>query len=115
MEKVKVVKINSEEVVFDNGSVLGSSHESDCCEHHYLSFEDVEMTDFEGLEFNLTNGQFFRRIEGYGIELIPIRGFSVRVAGYGDNNGYYSSDLELVLTHEGETKRSYDITECQDY
>jgi len=73
------------------------------------------MTDFEGLEFNLTNDQFFRRIEGYGIELIPIRGFSVRVAGYGYNNGYYSSDLELVLTHEGKTKRSYDITKCQDY
>lgn len=116
MEKLKVVKIESEEIIFDNGVRLLSNHDSDCCEHHYLKFDDLTIADFEGLEFDLTNDGFFKRIEGYGIELIPINGFSVKVPGYGSNNGYYSDKLDLVLIDANGVKiKEYDITECQDY
>jgi hypothetical protein len=64
----------------------------------------------------MSGDSFFRRIEGYGIELIPIKGWSVRVPGYGSNNGYYSDQLELVIADaDGKTIREYDITECQEY
>jgi len=115
MKKLKVTEIHSEHIVFNNGYILKSYHGSDCCEHHFLSFEDLELDDFKNLEFDLSNDMFFKRIKGYGIELIPTNGWSVKVAGYGSNNGYYSSDLELVLTDGNNTIRKYDITECQDY
>ena len=71
------------------------------------------MADFEGLEFDLTNDNFFKRIDGYGIELIPINGFSVKIPGYGSNNGYYSANLDLILTDGKNFQKTYDITECQ--
>lgn len=114
MKNLKVVKVESESIMFDNGAVLYSDHESDCCEHHWLSFGDIELDDFDDLRFDLSDDKFFKRIEGYGIELIPIKGWPVRVPGYGSNNGYYSDHLDLRLEGEG-IGRVYDITECQDW
>jgi len=111
--KVKVVKIAGDNIVFDNGVILSSDHESDCCESHYLSFNDLTIKDFEGLEFDLESEDFFERIEGYGIALNPLEGFPVRIPGYGYNNGYYSSNLTLLLEGNGFNKK-FDISECQD-
>ena len=108
----RVIKLEEDSITFDNGLTLDSSHEPECCEHHYLCFKDLTLEDFEGLEFDLTGEDFFKRIEDYGIELIPIKGHSVKVPGYGDNNGYYSANLDLCLTGEGVNK-VFDITDCQ--
>jgi hypothetical protein len=114
MENLKVVKIESESITFDNGFTLASNHEQDCCENHWLSFENLTIKDFEGLEFNLTNDFFFNRIPDFGIELLPINGWPIRVPGYGSNNGYYSSDLEIVIRDQNaKWVKRYDITECQ--
>lgn len=112
MKNLKVVKIDSASIEFENGIMLNSEHDSDCCESHYLSFEDLKLDDFDGLEFDLTGEAFFKRIEDYGIELVPIKGFTVKVPGYGYNNGYYSSELTLCLTGKDFSKE-FDITECQ--
>lgn len=113
MKNVKVSKIFSGSIYFENGAILRSNHDSDCCESHYLSMEDLTMDDFEELEFNLEGEDFFRRIDGYGIELVPIRGHSVRIPGYGYNNGYYSSNLSLVLIDSNKSEKVFDITSCQ--
>ncbi len=113
MNKLKVVKLEDEQIEFENGVKLFSNHDSDCCENHYLSFKDLTMDDFEGLEFDLTNDNFFKKIDDYGIELIPIHGHSVKVPGYGYNNGYYSTNLQLCISGEGVNKE-WDITECQE-
>jgi hypothetical protein len=113
MDKLKVVKIEDEQIEFENGMILFSSHDQDCCENHYLSFKDLTIADFEGLEFDLTNDNFFKKIDDYGIELIPIHGHSVKVPGYGSNNGYYSSNLQLCIGGNG-VEKEWDITECQD-
>lgn len=117
MENLKVVKVNLDSLEFDNGMVLISEHSQDCCESHYLSLSDLTIDDFNGLEFDLSKDDFFERIEGYGIALKPKNGFSVRIPGYGENNGYYSSNLSLVLTNTNGVGvfKEYDITECQDY
>lgn len=114
MEKAKVTKIADEEIHFNNGVRLFSNHDGDCCEEHSLTFDDVTTQDFEGLEFDLTNDNFFKRIEGYGIELIPIHGHSVKIPAHGYNNGYYSDELELILTDDKEFSKTFDITECQE-
>jgi len=114
MNKAKVTKIYSDGVEFDNGMQLYSDHEPDCCETHYLDFEDLTLADFEGLEFDLTSRDFFERVDGYGIALKPLAGHPIRVPGYGYNNGYYSSQLDLVLTDGKGFSVIFDISECQD-
>lgn len=113
MEKIKVIKVEPESIEFDNGVTLSSEHESDCCEHHWLSFNDLSLQDFDGLEFDLSNDNFFKKIEDYGIELVPVNGHSVKVRGYGSNNGYYSTNLTMVVTDGKDFVKTYDVTECQ--
>lgn len=115
MEKLKVVKVENESIVFDNGFTLASNHDQDCCENHWLSFKNLTIKDFEGLEFDLSGETFFRRVPDFGIELIPLRGWPVRVPGYGSNNGCYSDQLDLVLIDkDGRELKTFDITECQE-
>lgn len=113
MNKVKVVKVDSDGLEFNNGVRLDSNHDSECCESHYLSFADLTIADFEGLEFDLTTEEFFERVDGYGIALKPLYGHPVRIPGYGSNNGYYSSQLDLVLSDGKGFSRVFDISECQ--
>jgi len=114
MNKLKVIKIDSEIIEFETGVKLYSNHDADCCEHHELTLTDLTMSDFEGLEFDLSADDFFKRIPDYGIELIPVKGHSVKIPGHGNNNGFYSEHLDLILEKEKVFKRTYDITECQD-
>lgn len=110
---MRVKEVNNTAIIFEDGTRLYSDHDQDCCEIHQLNLQDLELEDFFGLEFDLTGSGFFRRINGYGIELIPIFGHSVKIAGHGYNNGYYSSNLKLVI-ESGEHIRTFDITECQN-
>lgn len=73
----------------------------------------MTLADFDGLEFDLTSDDFFERIEGYGIALKPLVGHPVRIPGYGSNNGYYSSRLDLVLSDRKGVLKVYDVSECQ--
>ena len=113
MNRVKVVKVDSDSLEFDNGVVLSSDHKSDCCEQHYLSLTDFDIADFDELEFDLTSDDFFERIDGYGIALKPLVGYPVRIPGYGFNNGYYSSQLDLKLSDGKGFSRVFDVSECQ--
>jgi hypothetical protein len=113
----KVVEIKNEDdgiIVFSNGYTLTTHHESDCCEHHYWSLTDLSLSDFDGLEFDLDGDDFFGRIKGYGICLVPTDGFPVRIPAYGSNNGYYSDNLSLVISKDDKIIKEYDITECQE-
>lgn len=110
----KVKKVSSEGIVFENGILLYSNHDSDCCEHHELTFTDLTIDDFKDLKFDLSNDNFFKKIPNYGIELIPIKGYSVKIPGHGYNNGYYGTNIDLVLEYpDFKPYKRYDITECQ--
>jgi hypothetical protein len=109
-----VVKIDSDSIYFDNGIKLTHYHEQDCCEHHYLDFTHITLDDFDGLIFDLSSDDFFERIPDFGIALKPLNGFPVRIPGYGENNGYYSSNLSLILVGSlGEDIKVYDVSDCQ--
>lgn len=109
----KVIDLYSNGVLFDNGLRLCSFHPKQGCEEHFLSLHDLTLDDFKDLEFDLTNENFFELIEDYGIALKPIKGFPVRIPAYGVNNGCYSSDLYLVLSHNDSSK-IFDIYDCQE-
>ena len=113
---MKVISVCLDAIEFEDGTTLSSNHETDCCEEHYLCFDDLNLRDFEGLEFDLSGDDFFEEVPGLGIKLIPKKGWPVTVPGYAYNNGYYSSELTLVVTSPTpEWNREYDITECQEW
>lgn len=114
MNKLKVISVGDYGITFDNGLTLSSDHSQDCCESHELYFKDLSLDDFKGLEFDLSNDNFFKRVPDYGIELLPLVGWPVRVAGHGYNNGYYSDNLELVLSNGNDFRKVYDVSECQE-
>lgn len=109
----KVLSVFRDRIVFDCGKKLYSWHQQDCCEQHYLDFTDLSIDDFEGLQFKLSSsGDFFERVDGFGIRLLPLNGLPISVPGYGSNKGYYSSDLDLVLEENGK-ETIFNISECQ--
>ena len=110
---VTVSQVSNDSIRFSNGQSLYSEHRQDCCEHHWLSFEHLTIEDFVGMEFDL-DGDFFEKVDGYGIRLKPVNGHPVAVPGYGSNNGYYSSDLTLTLCGGEKPSREFDISECQE-
>jgi len=102
-----------EDILFSDGYILGSHHDTDCCETHYLEFTNINLDEFKGLKFDLSNENFFKRIPDYGIELIPINGHSIKIPGYGNNNGYYSSNIDLIVIKDKEIINIYDVSDCQ--
>lgn len=110
---VKVIYVDKDVMRFDDTSELSSDHDQDCCENHYLDFSSHPLSDFDGLEFDLSSPAFFEKVEGYGIRLLPTNGHPISVPGYGYNNGYYSADLTLVLKRSDATTE-FSITECQE-
>jgi hypothetical protein len=114
--KTMVKKLTDIYIEFENGIILYTNHDSECCESHYLSLEDLTIDDFKGLEFDLDSDNLINKVEGYGIELNPVNGYPIRIPGYGYNNGCYSDDIELILFDKNSKKeiKKYDITDCQN-
>lgn len=110
--KTKIISADGQ-IKFDNGYTLNSYHSQDCCESHYLDFSYVVFDEVKDLEFDLSNDNFFKKIDGYGIELIPVSGFTIKIPGYGYNNGYYSTELLLMLDGPSGVHKTYDVQECQ--
>jgi len=106
---MKVKAIDKDSITFDNGVILTSDHSQDCCESHYLDFSNLKLEDFEDLNFDIEKDDFFERVPNFGIRLLPTNGQPISIPGYGYNNGYYGSNIDLVLS-DG---RRFDVSECQ--
>lgn len=82
---------------FDNSTKIEGDHQQDCCESNYI--------DFKGsLKDILEVGQEFKTIEikkdedtnKYGFDLY-LDNVRYPINCYSDQNGYYSSDIEVKL------------------
>ena len=116
MKLVTVVLVTKDKMVLSDGSAISSSHDSDCCEDHWLDFAETSK-DGEAIGLTLDlDGQWFREVPGYGIELVPAvpDRHPIRVPGYGSNNGYYGSNIDLLLTSPDGKVQTWDVSECQD-
>ena len=119
----KITEITTIALIFDDGHTLTSYHDQDCCEHHYLDFSNLgscnvatrtgKEIDIYNQEFDFSEGVNFKKVEGVGILLYDTDGNKYLVNGYGYNNGYYGTNIELELYQE-KLKYHYDVSECQD-
>ena len=79
---MKIKEVNTNYILFDNGSRITFDHEQDCCETNYADFEQLEDLIFEVVP---ENGFRFGS-KGTPMFFIPC---------YSDQNGYYSSDIDI--------------------
>lgn len=121
---MKITEISEGGLKFGNGAMLTDYHKQDCCEYVYADWMNMKaMVDPSACggknELDLSQYNFFEDIlssvvpiYGLGFYLVTQQGVCLLVSCYDIQNGYYSSDLELIHTVRGETKGSLDITEC---
>lgn len=86
-------------------------HEQNCCESVYADFSSLQSLKEERFT-----------VERLTVKLVPEMGFllcfdqgygqkKVAVNCYNEQNGYYSSDLELLLRYDGKEHR-VDLSNC---
>lgn len=90
---MKIYEITEDAIIFDNGNEITYEHEQDCCENNYADFSQLEdLAKTVNFDENLT----FEEIEGYGFRFGNPNGKMFFVPCYSDQNGYYSSDIDIL-------------------
>lgn len=94
-EKMKIIKITDEKILFDNGKIITFRHDQDCCEDNYADFgaltKDTINIDYD---FDEKNMKFeFKNNEGF---VFGNDGHMVFVPCYSEQNGYYTTNLEIL-------------------
>lgn len=117
---MKIKQIDEDEIVFDNNYELRYYHEQDCCESVYADFEMLKNYNVSvktGKNINIKEIEFAETLESLvegvpqaGFNIISITGEKFFVPCYNEQNGYYSSDLELILVKD-KTQEIMDISE----
>lgn len=123
---MKIVEIVEEDkIVFDNGYTLEQYHSQDCCEHVYADFnvlDNYNLSTVTGKNIDIRDIDFEERIENLiqpvqsaGFNMVSKIGEKFFVPCYNEQNGYYSSDLELTLRRQvafGNVEEKIDISDC---
>ena len=103
---------------FDDGSILTSVHERDCCEEVYADFRNMQVMMPQDKNFMWAQELDFYedilnsivKVPGVGFYIVTKQGICILVSCYNVNNGYYSDNL--ALSHRG---AELDITGCTLY
>lgn len=117
---MKIKNITESNIIFDNGYELEAFHDRDCCEDVYADFSVLQTYNVSNITGNTINireidfeenlNKLVKGIEGQGFNLISKIGENFFVPCYNEQNGYYSSNLTLIL-HKQEEKETLDITD----
>jgi len=99
---MKLILIDEQGLKFDDGTVVEHFHDQDCCETVYADWKQLEDTGILNREFNDI------KIEGVKRSGFRLNGYFVPC--YNEQNGYYSSGLEVWIT-KGNEKRVVDVSE----
>ena len=91
----KIIKLEENLIEFDDGTKITADHDQDCCEWNYA---DCEQLDDLAKNYNFNTKKLrFMAVDGHGFRFgdNPLRMFFVPC--YSDQNGYYSSDIDIYL------------------
>lgn len=94
---MKIISVTEDMIMFDNGDTISFNHCQDCCELNYADFKQLDDiargTDFATpLDFESVEEAGFR----FGNK--PNKMFFVPC--YSDQNGYYSSDIDIYYNEK---------------
>jgi len=100
---MKIKKITDENILFDDGTEVTYHHEQDCCENVYADFKQLKDTDILSKDF--------KKIEIEGVKDSGIRLNGYFIPCYNEQNGYYSSDLEIIIKYPNGDELKKDVSE----
>ena len=118
---MKIERINDSGIIFNNGTKLSDYHSQDCCENVYADWEYLkqynvlpstgETISIYDIEFDdsITNNIDYEK--NMGIKLISKTGDKWFIPCYNEQNGYYSSNLNLIIEFEDKPTITIDITD----
>lgn len=92
-----IIYIDEDRMRFSNGKEITYDHGQDCCEWNYADFKAI-ADEVRGLIFDMRDLQF-EAVENYGFRF-GNENQMIFVPCYSEQNGYYSSDLEIYLDGE---------------
>lgn len=93
---MKIKSIDETAVVFDNGNIITFGHEQDCCECNYADFPQI---DDIARSWEFDENLDFEAIEYAGFRFGNLPNKMVFVPCYSEQNGYYSSDIEIYYNN----------------
>lgn len=118
---MKIKEINEDYLLFDNGYKLEAYHEQDCCENVYADFEmlkDYNVSTKTGKSINIRDIDFEENLDNLilglleqGFNMVSKIGEKFFVPCYNSQNGYYSSNLDLILYKTNKVKEVLNINE----
>ena len=108
---MKIIRVNENSLEFDNGKILYSLHEQDCCEEHYADFESIIGQGWEDADFDDTLMAMLYEIpeKRYHTEKMDTDEFQTFfslidknknkyiINIYNSNNGYYDTTVMLEM------------------
>lgn len=89
----KINQITEDYIEFSNGKKLTFNHEQDCCEINYADFTQIDDIALDTIFYE--NEFVFEVVENCGIRFGNRGGNMVFVPCYSDQNGYYSTSLDI--------------------
>lgn len=110
---MRIKHVYDDGLIFDNGAVLESFHDQDCCESHYVDFTSIIGQGWEDKDFPEHLSELIAESEipdeytgDYGdvwdsfFQIKDKQGNKYTLTIYNSNNGYYSSNVQLILTND---------------
>lgn len=94
---MKIKTIDEYAITFDNGNTITFDHEQDCCEHNYADFQQI---DDIARNWKFDENLDFESVDCAGFRFGNLPNKMVFVPCYSDQNGYYSSDIDIYYNHE---------------
>lgn len=89
---MKIKSIDDSTITFDNGTDITFDHVADCCEYNYAAFEEI---DDLAKNFEFSENLIFEEVPDSGFRFGNNPQNMVFVPCYSEQNGYYSSDVNI--------------------
>lgn len=105
---MKIKVLTDESIKFDNGSYIRYDHCQDCCENNYADFEQLEEIAYE-VDFD--ENLIFEAVQGFGFRFGSERTSMYFVPCYSEQNGWYTSDLDIYYKDKVVTKLACEFIE----
>lgn len=121
---MKITKWNDDCIYFSDGSIITYDHVQDCCEFNWADFSVLEINyqQEEFVNFDIVPVEDCGFILSLEFEQIPVSPLSelgydyyytpnkkILIPCYSDQNGYYSTDLIIIVHHPDGTSNDYPL------
>lgn len=93
---MKISQVTNENIIFGNGNRIGFDYCEKCCTYNYADFTQLEEM---ALDYEFDENLIFESVENAGFRFGD-KGMMFFIPCYSDQNGYYSSDVQIYYNGE---------------